>query len=235
VDIEVFGFGGCASWSRAAVCCRPMLPANRQYVRRLLAGQGVVGETAARVGDTAGRTADRPLCARRTGGLSDLVQGPVRGGPIRPTTPLRSRPASTLELLPELQDMGIAAIKIEGRQRSPAYVTQVTKVWRAAIDACRRNPAAYAPNRNGNGNWARCRRAQTTLGAYTELGNEAATMTEQQPKLALDRCCITGPRKAARFLRTDKRRAGGHRLSRRDGLLQAPRFQYDEWLELASG
>jgi collagenase-like PrtC family protease len=48
---------------------------------------------------------------------------------------------NTLELLPELHHMGIAAIKIEGRQRSPAYVTQVTKVWRAAIDACRRNPS----------------------------------------------------------------------------------------------
>ena len=38
-------------------------------------------------------------------------------------------PASlnTLELLPELLRMGIRAIKIEGRQRSPAYVAQVTK------------------------------------------------------------------------------------------------------------
>ena len=33
-----------------------------------------------------------------------------------------------LELLPELQRMGIAAIKIEGRQRSSAYVRQVTRV-----------------------------------------------------------------------------------------------------------
>jgi O2-independent ubiquinone biosynthesis protein UbiU len=28
----------------------------------------------------------------------------------------------------------VKAIKIEGRQRSPAYVAQVTKVWREAID-----------------------------------------------------------------------------------------------------
>ncbi len=41
---------------------------------------------------------------------------------------------NTLALLPRLVDMGIAAIKIEGRQRSAAYVEQVTKVWRAAID-----------------------------------------------------------------------------------------------------
>jgi collagenase-like PrtC family protease len=54
-------------------------------------------------------------------------------------------PASlnTLELLPQLMAMGIRAVKIEGRQRSPAYVAQVTRIWRAAIDACRDNPARY--------------------------------------------------------------------------------------------
>ncbi|TAM51993.1 MAG: U32 family peptidase, partial [Burkholderiaceae bacterium] len=42
---------------------------------------------------------------------------------------------NTLELLPQLLKMGVRAIKIEGRQRSPAYVAQVTQVWREAIDA----------------------------------------------------------------------------------------------------
>ncbi len=50
---------------------------------------------------------------------------------------------NTLELLPELARVGIAAIKIEGRQRSPAYVTQVTRVWRAAIDAVKRAPDRF--------------------------------------------------------------------------------------------
>jgi putative protease len=50
---------------------------------------------------------------------------------------------NTLDLLPEMLKIGIAAIKIEGRQRSPAYVAQVTKVWRAAIDSCRANPHHY--------------------------------------------------------------------------------------------
>ena len=55
-------------------------------------------------------------------------------------------PASlnTLELLPSLMKMGVAAIKIEGRQRSPAYVAQVTRVWREAIDSCQSNPEEYA-------------------------------------------------------------------------------------------
>ncbi len=43
---------------------------------------------------------------------------------------------NTLALLPELQRMGIVSVKIEGRQRSPAYVRQVSSVWRQAIDHC---------------------------------------------------------------------------------------------------
>jgi collagenase-like PrtC family protease len=50
---------------------------------------------------------------------------------------------NTLELLPEMIAMGISAVKIEGRQRSPAYVEQVTKVWRAAIDSAQRNADSY--------------------------------------------------------------------------------------------
>ncbi|MEW5756914.1 MAG: peptidase U32 family protein [Pseudomonadota bacterium] len=74
---------------------------------------------------------------------------------------------NTLELLPQLYSMGVAAIKIEGRQRSPAYVKQVTQVWRAAIDACQRDPEGYAPRSD----WLQAlgkvsEGAQTTLGAY---------------------------------------------------------------------
>ncbi|GLR64016.1 ubiquinone anaerobic biosynthesis protein UbiU [Marinospirillum insulare] len=42
---------------------------------------------------------------------------------------------NTLNLLPQLKKMGIAAIKLEGRQRSPAYVKQIVEVWRQALDA----------------------------------------------------------------------------------------------------
>ncbi|MBI2313890.1 MAG: U32 family peptidase [Betaproteobacteria bacterium] len=78
-------------------------------------------------------------------------------------------PASlnTLELLPQMLAIGVRAIKIEGRQRSPAYVAQVTKVWREAIDQCLRDPARYAVkpgwmqemNKVAEG-------SQHTLGAY---------------------------------------------------------------------
>jgi putative protease len=50
---------------------------------------------------------------------------------------------NTLALLPQLHQAGVKAIKIEGRQRSPAYVGQVTKVWREALDACLHDPKNY--------------------------------------------------------------------------------------------
>jgi putative protease len=51
---------------------------------------------------------------------------------------------NTLELLPRLMQMGVSAVKIEGRQRSPAYVAQVTRVWRDAIDQCAANISRYS-------------------------------------------------------------------------------------------
>lgn len=58
-------------------------------------------------------------------------------------------------------------MKIEGRQRSPAYVSQVAKVWRQAIDRCMADPQNYAPQSA----WmetlgAMSEGTQTTLGAY---------------------------------------------------------------------
>jgi putative protease len=74
---------------------------------------------------------------------------------------------NTLELLPELQAAGIAAVKIEGRQRSPVYVAQVAKVWRAALDACRRDPDNYKPRPEWMAELGKVSEGtQTTLGAY---------------------------------------------------------------------
>jgi collagenase-like PrtC family protease len=67
---------------------------------------------------------------------------------------------NSLELLPEMARLGIAAVKIEGRQRSPAYVAQVTKVWRAAIDSVKRAPESFkALPAWMAANWPRSRKA----------------------------------------------------------------------------
>jgi putative protease len=74
---------------------------------------------------------------------------------------------NTLEVLPELQKAGVVAIKIEGRQRSPVYVAQVTRVWRAAIDACKRDPEHFKPQANWVAELGKVSEGtQTTLGAY---------------------------------------------------------------------
>jgi putative protease len=51
---------------------------------------------------------------------------------------------NTLAIVPELMRLGVRAVKIEGRQRSPAYVEQVTRVWRAALDAAAAGSGRYA-------------------------------------------------------------------------------------------
>lgn len=73
---------------------------------------------------------------------------------------------NTLELLPELHKCGVASIKIEGRQRSPAYVAEVTKVWRKAIDACT-SGGDFIVQPSWNNVLAQLSEgSQTSLGAY---------------------------------------------------------------------
>ena len=46
---------------------------------------------------------------------------------------------NVLEILPDIARIGVSALKVEGRQRSPAYVAQVTRVLRAALDELARD------------------------------------------------------------------------------------------------
>ncbi|QIB52142.1 peptidase U32 family protein [Pseudomonas sp. OIL-1] len=74
---------------------------------------------------------------------------------------------NTLDLIPQLAAIGVTAVKIEGRQRSPAYVEQVTGVWRQALDRFAANPRGYSVEPA----WMQAldkvsEGSQTTLGAY---------------------------------------------------------------------
>ena len=74
---------------------------------------------------------------------------------------------NTLALLPQLMKIGVRAIKIEGRQRSPAYVAQVTRVWREAIVNCVAHPHRYAPKPAWMASLDKVAEGQQhTLGAY---------------------------------------------------------------------
>ncbi len=144
-EIEVFGFGSlcvmvegrCAlssyvtgqSPNNAGVCSPP------SAVRWEDAADGVEARLNGMLIDKYGKDEPRgypTLCKGRFD-----VNG-ARDYAIEEPTSLNS-----LAILPELIEMGISAIKIEGRQRSPAYVEQVTKVWRQAIDAAAAAPARF--------------------------------------------------------------------------------------------
>lgn len=90
------------------------------------------------------------------------VEGKVFNAMEEPTS------LNTIELLPQLDEIGIKAVKIEGRQRSPVYVDQVVSVWRQAIDAYQQDPSRFAIKPS----WAKAlakvsEGSQTTLGAYS--------------------------------------------------------------------
>ncbi len=75
---------------------------------------------------------------------------------------------NTLPILADLYRIGVSAIKIEGRQRSPAYVARVTQIIRSAIDACKANPEHFTPNQAWlDGLASLSEGSQTTLGAYS--------------------------------------------------------------------
>ncbi|MDZ7735127.1 MAG: peptidase U32 family protein [Gammaproteobacteria bacterium] len=75
---------------------------------------------------------------------------------------------NVLEILPELVNAGVAAIKVEGRQRSPAYVAQVTRTLRQALDTCLADPQRFRVREE----WQECLQQLAeghtqTLGAYS--------------------------------------------------------------------
>ncbi|MBS0639278.1 MAG: peptidase U32 family protein [Acetobacteraceae bacterium] len=51
---------------------------------------------------------------------------------------------NAIDILEELRDAGVTALKIEGRQRSRAYVQEVVGTFRKALDAMERGEAAVA-------------------------------------------------------------------------------------------
>ena len=89
------------------------------------------------------------------------VNGDVRHALEEPTS------LNTLDLIPQLSDMGIRAIKIEGRQRSPAYVATVTRIWREALDRYTSQPSSFTTDERWMSELSQLSEgSQTTLGAY---------------------------------------------------------------------
>ncbi len=74
---------------------------------------------------------------------------------------------NVLEILPDLVKCGVAAIKVEGRQRSRTYVEQVTRTLRSALDRCLADPDTFIPDTAWMTTLEKLSEGScTTLGAY---------------------------------------------------------------------
>jgi O2-independent ubiquinone biosynthesis protein UbiU len=74
---------------------------------------------------------------------------------------------NVLDILPKLYKIGVSAIKVEGRQRSPAYIAAVTKVWREAIDTVKKTKENFDIKENWRKELQKISEGtSTTLGAY---------------------------------------------------------------------
>lgn len=75
---------------------------------------------------------------------------------------------NTLELIPDLHRIGLSAVKIEGRQRSPAYVAEVVRIWREALDSYTSGSGQFKTKKQWMQGLSRLSEGnQTTLGAYS--------------------------------------------------------------------
>jgi len=74
---------------------------------------------------------------------------------------------NVLSILPDILKIGVRAIKVEGRQRSPTYVAQVTRTLRAALDALLAGSERYQVRPAWQSELAKVSEgSQATLGAY---------------------------------------------------------------------
>ncbi|HTH60468.1 MAG TPA: peptidase U32 family protein [Paraburkholderia sp.] len=174
VEIEVFGFGslcvmveGRCALSAHASGAAPNLdgvcsPARHvRWIERQHNGEtwldarlGTVLVDSYRAGEPAGYPT---ICKGRF-----EIDG-ERGYALEEPTSL-----NVLALLPTLAQMGVAAIKIEGRQRGPAYTAAVTRVWRAALDALAQHGPATQIGQASFDALSKLSEGQTaTLGAYS--------------------------------------------------------------------
>lgn len=169
VAIEVFGFGGlCVMVEGRCVLSSYVTGESPNTCGACSPAKAVRWEQTPKGMETrlGGLLVDR-FTPDEHAGYPTICKGRYRVGEHTFYTIEEPTSLNTLEILPDLHQIGVAAIKLEGRQRSPAYVAQVTRVWRAAIDACKQNPTGYVPKAEWLAELGKVSEGtQTTLGAY---------------------------------------------------------------------
>jgi putative protease len=82
-----------------------------------------------------GRSANRGMCAQACRLPYELHNRAVRKNLAAPGEHLLSpKDLCTIDLLPQLVACGVSSLKIEGRMKSPEYVSAVTRVYRQVLD-----------------------------------------------------------------------------------------------------
>lgn len=170
VELEVFGFG--------SLC---IMAEGRCYLSSFVTGDspnncGVCSPAHAVRWEEKGTTLETRLSGvlidrftgGETAGYPTLCKGRFQVGDQVLHALEEPTSLNALDLLPQLNAIGVSAIKIEGRQRSPAYVAKVTDVWRQALDLLQRDEQRY----QAQPHWHRvlaglAEGSQTTLGAYS--------------------------------------------------------------------
>ncbi len=143
-ETEVFVFGGLCVMAEGRCALSSYATGQSPNMNGVCSPAGHVsyrdedGEMVSRLGDF---TINR-FAAGENAGYPTLCKG--RFSAASETSYIFEEPTSlnALELLPELHKAGVRALKIEGRQRSRAYVRRVVTDFRNAIDALSGRAAA---------------------------------------------------------------------------------------------
>jgi putative protease len=90
-----------------------------------------------------GRSANRGLCAQPCRLPYTLIDGSGRAAEPAGPYLLSPKDLAGVSLLPDLVRAGVAALKIEGRMKSPEYVATVVRVYRSALDRAVADPDGY--------------------------------------------------------------------------------------------
>ena len=93
-----------------------------------------------------GRSANRGECAQACRMPYELLRDgqPVPLGDRRYL--LSPQDLAAVELLPDLVRAGVSSLKIEGRLKTPEYVANITRIYRAALDRLAGTPSAPEPS-----------------------------------------------------------------------------------------
>jgi putative protease len=91
-----------------------------------------------------GRSGNRGMCAQPCRMRYELIDAEGTARDVPGPYLLSPKDLAAIEVLPELIDAGVSALKVEGRMKSPEYVALVTGVYRRALDRAAADPEGFS-------------------------------------------------------------------------------------------